>query len=96
MKVSHGIFLIGIVILLVEIMIFPENFGGESDRMVKGLVSNDVMDKISTLYFFIIIIAFFFGGIVYLLEKGMERDPLKEYQEIKAKAKSKAKTKSKS
>ena len=95
MKVSHGIFLVGIVILLVE-MIFPENFGGESDKMVRGLVSDDVMDKISTLYFFIIVIAFFFGGIVYLLEKGMERNPLQEYQEIKAKSKAKSKTKSKS
>ena len=96
MKVSHGIFLVGIVILLVEMMIFPENFGGESDKMVRGLVSDDVMDKISTLYFFIIVIAFFFGGIVYLLEKGMERNPLQEYQEIKAKSKAKSKTKSKS
>lgn len=90
MKVSHGIFLVGIVILLVEVMIFPENFGGESDKIVKGLVSNDVMDKISTLYFFIIIIAFFFGGIVYLLEKGMEKNPLSQYPEKTIKTKSKS------
>jgi len=72
MKLSHSIFLVAAIILIIEILIAPANFVENPDNLVKSALSNDILDKISTLYFFIIIILFFFGGIVYFLEKGKQ------------------------
>lgn len=79
MKLSHSIFLVGIILLIVEVMIIQADFGSNSDNLAEGLVSDDVSDKIKTLYFFIIIILFFFGGIIFLFERGMQGDPLMQY-----------------
>lgn len=80
MKVSHGIFLVGTILSLVLGMMILSDVGN-SDHLMYGLVSDDASDKIITLYFFIIIIKFFFAGIVYLFEKGMEKNPLEQYPE---------------
>lgn len=81
MKLSHSIFLVGIILLIVEVMIIQSDSGSSFDNMVEGVVSDDVFDKIKTLYFFIIIILFFFGSIVYFFERGMQGDPLIQYPE---------------
>ena len=70
MKLSSGIFLVGISVIIVEIMIAANL--EEPGNVLKGLTSEDVFDKMSTLYFFIIIILFFFGGINFYLEKRMQ------------------------
>ena len=70
MKLSSGIFLVGISVIIVEIMIAANL--EEPANVLKGLVSENVFDKMSTLYFFIIIILFFFGGINFYLEKRMQ------------------------
>jgi hypothetical protein len=75
MKISHFIFLVGIILLIIEVMILQSDLGSNSDNLVEGLVSQDVFDKIITLYFFIIVILFFFGGIVFFFEKGMKYPP---------------------
>ena len=84
MKVSSGIFLVGIVLtFILGMMVFSDL--GNSDHLMYGLISEDVSDKIITLYFFIIILKFFFGGIVYFFEKGMNQNPLEIYQEMSSK-----------
>ena len=85
MKVSYSIFLIGVIVLIVELMLVPNL--EDSQNLLKGLVSEDILDKISTLYFFIIIIVFFFGGITFFLEKGMQTDLLIQYQQSSTKPK---------
>lgn len=81
MKLCHSIFLVGIILLIVEVMIIQTDSGSSLDNLVRGVISEDVFDKIKTLYFFIIIILFFFGSIVYFFEKGMQGDPLMQYAE---------------
>ena len=71
MKVSYVIFLVGIILsFILGTMVFSDI--GNSDHLMYGLVSNDVNDKIITLYFFIVIMQFFFGGIIFLFERGMK------------------------
>jgi len=72
MKLSHSIFLVAAIILIIEILIVPANFVENPDNLVKSMFSNDVLDKISTLYLFLVVILFFFGSIVFFLEKGMQ------------------------
>ena len=72
MKLSHSIFLVATIILIIEILIAPANFVENPDNLVKSIFSNDVLDKISTLYLFLVVILFFFGSIVFFLEKGMK------------------------
>ncbi len=71
MKISYGIFLIGIMLSIVLVFLVQSDLGN-SDHLMYGLVSEDAFDKIITLYFFIIIIKFFFGGIVYLSEREIQ------------------------
>ncbi len=72
MKLSHSIFLVAAIILIIEILIVPANFVENPENLVKSIFSNDVLDKISTLYLFLVVILFFFGSIVFFLEKGMQ------------------------
>ena len=82
MKVSYGIFLVGIILSIVlAMMVFSDL--GNSDHLMYGLVSDDVFDKIITLYFFIVLLKFFFGGVVYMFEKGMQQNPLEIEQQIR-------------
>jgi hypothetical protein len=81
LKVSYSIFLVGAILLFVEIMIVQADLASNSSNLTSGLVSDDMIDKIMTLYFFIIIILFFFGGIVFLFEQGAQGDPLRQYPE---------------
>jgi len=69
MKLSHSIFLVAAIILIIEILIIPANFVENPDNLVKSIFSDDVLDKISTLYLFLVIIMFFFGGIVSFFRK---------------------------
>ncbi len=73
MKLSHSIFLVATIISIIEMLIVPANFVENPDNLVKSALSNDILDKISTLYFFIIIILFSGGGVIFTLEKNMER-----------------------
>ena len=72
MKLSHSIFLVAAIILIIEILIVPANFVENPENLVKSIFSNDVLDKISTLYLFLVVILFFFGSIVFFLEKGVQ------------------------
>ena len=72
MKLSHSIFLVATIILIIEILIVPANFVENPENLVKSIFSNDVLDKISTLYLFLVVILFFFGSIVFFLEKGVQ------------------------
>ncbi len=87
MKLSHSIFLVAAIITIIEILIVPANFVENPDNLVKSAFGDDLLDKISTLYLFIVIILFFFGGIFYVLEKGMERNPFEKrtIKELEAK-----------
>ena len=76
MKLSHSIFLVAAIITIIEILIVPANFVENPENLVKSAFGDDLLDKISTLYLFIVIILFFFGGIIFIIEKGMERNPL--------------------
>ncbi len=72
MKLSHSIFLVAAIILIIEILIVPANFVENPENLVKSMFSDDVLDKISTLYLFLVVILFFFGSIVFFLEKGVQ------------------------
>jgi len=87
MKLSHSIFLVAAIIAIIEILIVPANFVENPENLVKSAFGDDLLDKISTLYLFIIVILFFFGGIFYVLEKGMERNPFQQttIRELEAK-----------
>ncbi len=87
MKLSHSIFLVAAIIAIIEILIVPANFVENPENLVKSAFGDDLLDKISTLYLFIIVILFFFGGIFYILEKGMERNPFEKttIKELEAK-----------
>ncbi len=73
MKVSHSVFFIGAIILVVLVLILPANFVENPENLVKIMLSDDSLDKISTLFIFIIVILFTGGGIIFTLEKNMER-----------------------
>jgi len=87
MKLSHSIFLVAAIISIIEILIVPANFVENPENLVKSTFSDDLLDKISTLYLFIIIILFFFGGIIFTIEKGMNRNPFEQttIKELEAK-----------
>ncbi len=87
MKLSHSIFLVAAIISVIEILIVPANFVENPENLVKSAFGDDLLDKISTLYLFIVIILFFFGGVFYILEKGMERNPFHQtiIRELEAK-----------
>jgi len=87
MKLSHSIFLVAAIITIIEILIVPANFVENPDNLVKSAFGDDLLDKISTLYLFIVIILFFFGGIIFIIEKGMERNPFHQrtIRELEAK-----------
>ncbi len=76
MKASHSIFFIGSIILVVLVLILPANFVENPANLVKIMLSDDSLDKISTLFIFVVIILFFGGGIIFTLEKGMERNAI--------------------
>ncbi len=76
MKISHSIFFVGSIILIVLVLILPANFVENPENLVKIMLSDDVIDKISTLFIFIVIILFIGGGIIFTLEKGMERNAI--------------------
>ncbi len=78
MKLSHSIFLVATIISIIEMLIVPANFVENPDNLVKSTLGDNLLDKISTLYLFIVIILFFFGGIIFIIEKGMERNPLQQ------------------
>ncbi len=54
-------------------MILPANFIENPENLVKIMLSDDSLDKISTLFIFVVVILFFGGGIIFTLEKRMER-----------------------
>jgi len=87
MKLSHSIFLVAAIISIIEILIVPANFVENPDNLIKSAFSDDLLDKISTLYLFIVIILFFFGGIIFTIEKGMDRNPFEKttIKELEAK-----------
>ena len=49
------------------------NFVENPENLVKIMLSDDSLDKISTLFIFIVVILFVGGGIIFTLEKNMER-----------------------
>jgi len=73
MKISHSVFFIGSIILIVLVMILPANFVENPENLVKVMLSDDSLDKISTLFIFVVVILFFGGGVIFTLEKRMER-----------------------
>ncbi len=73
MKVSHSVFFVGSIILVILILILPANFVENPENLVKIMLSDDSLDKISTLFIFIVVILFVGGGIIFTLEKNMER-----------------------
>jgi hypothetical protein len=73
MKVSHSVFFVGSIILVILVLILPANFVENPENLVKIMLSDDSLDKISTLFIFIVIILFFGGGVIFTLEKNMER-----------------------
>ena len=73
MKVSHSIFFVGSIILVVLVLLLPANFVENPDNLVKIMLSDDVIDKISSLFIFIVIILFSGGVVIFTLEKNTER-----------------------
>ncbi len=73
MKVSHSVFFVGSIILVILVLILPANFVENPENLVKIMLSDDSLDKISTLFIFIVVILFVGGGIIFTLEKNMER-----------------------
>jgi len=73
MKVSYSVFFIGSIILVILVLILPANFVENPENLVKIMLSDDSLDKISTLFIFIVVILFVGGGIIFTLEKNMER-----------------------
>jgi len=87
MKLSHSIFLVAAIISVIEILIVPANFVENPENLVKSAFGDDLLDKISTLYLFIVMILFFFGGIIFAIEKGMNKNPFEQtiIRELEAK-----------
>ena len=87
MKISHSVFFVGSIILIVLVLILPANFVENPENLVKSAFGDDLLDKISTLYLFIIVILFFFGGIIFAIEKGMNKNPFEQtiIRELEAK-----------
>jgi len=80
MKISHVIFLAGILVLAAEIIIFQANLKGYSDTVDDSLVNEESVGKITLLYILIGIIFFVFGGIVNFIEKKSEQKSLQKKQ----------------
>lgn len=81
MKTSYGVFLVGMIVSIVLGMMVSSHLG-HSEHLMYGLISDDVFDKLISLYFFIVLITFFFGGVLFLFEKGMQENPLDLEQRI--------------
>ncbi len=73
MKISYSVFFIGSIILFILVLILPANFVENPENLVKIMLSDDSLDKISTLFIFIVVILFVGGGFIFTLEKNMER-----------------------
>jgi len=73
MKISHSVFFVGSIILIVLVLILPANFVENPDNLVKVMLSDRSLDKISTLFIFVIIILFSGGAVIFTLEKNTER-----------------------
>ncbi len=73
MKVSHSVFFVGSIILVILVLILPANFVENPENLVKIMLSDDSLDKMSTLFLFIVIIMFSGGVVIFTLEKNMER-----------------------
>ena len=73
MKISTSIFFVGSIILIILVLILPANFVENPDNLVKIMLSDDSLDKMSTLFLFIVIIMFSGGVVIFTLEKNMER-----------------------
>jgi len=73
MKISTSIFFVGSIILIILVLILPANFVENPENLVKIMLSDDSLDKMSTLFLFIVIILFSGGVVIFTLEKNMER-----------------------
>jgi len=76
MKISHSVFFIGSIIFIILVLILPANFVENPENLVKIMLSDDSLDKISTLFIFIVIILFSGAVVIFTLEKGMERNAI--------------------
>ncbi len=81
MKISTSIFFVGSIILIILVLILPANFVENPDNLVKIMLSDDSLDKMSTLFLFIVIILFSGGAVIFTLEKNMERYAIWQYTE---------------
>ncbi len=81
MKISTSIFFVGSIILIILVLILPANFVENPDNLVKIMLSDDSLDKMSTLFLFIVIILFSGGVVIFALEKNMERFAIWQYTE---------------
>jgi len=73
MKISHSVFFIGSIIFIILVLILPANFVENPENLVKIMLSDDSLDKMSTLFLFIVIILFSGEAVIFTLEKNMER-----------------------
>ena len=81
MKISHSVFFIGSIILIILVLILPANFVENPENLVKIMLSDDSLDKMSTLFIFVVIILFSGGVVIFTLEKNMERYAIWQYTE---------------
>ncbi len=81
MKISTSIFFVGSIILIILVLILPANFVENPENLVKIMLSDDSLDKMSTLFLFIVIIMFSGGVVIFTLEKNMERYTIWQYTE---------------
>jgi len=73
MKISTSIFFVGSIILIILVLILPANFVENPENLVKIMLSDDSLDKMSTLFIFVVIILLSGGAVIFTLEKNMER-----------------------
>jgi len=73
MKISTSVFFVGLIILIILVLILPANFVENPENLVKIMLSDDSLDKMSTLFIFVVIILFSGGVVIFTLEKNMER-----------------------
>jgi len=76
MKISHSVFFVGSIIFIILVLILPANFVENPENLVKIMLSDDSLDKISTLFIFVVIILFSGAVVIFTLEKGMERNAI--------------------
>ncbi len=81
MKISTSVFFVGLIILIILVLILPANFVENPENLVKIMLSDDSLDKMSTLFLFIVIIMFSGGAVIFALEKNMERYAIWQYTE---------------